>query len=276
MIDAPYVAQLSSPAGTSPIPFRGAGFLPADSPKPILSWIATLLVLCIWQSSSMLGWISPTFLPGPIAILSALGDLAVSGKLWADVSASLIRILVGWSLGTLAGLIIGISLALFAVARSIGVPLISALFPVPKIALLPLFIIWLGIGEGSKIFTLALAAFFPTAISTYTSIDSVPRNTIRMAQSFGVPIKSIIARVLIPGALPGIFSGMRISTALTLIVLVAAEMIGANEGIGAFVILSGSLMRSDQLLAGVVVLSILGLLIGSGISALDRTFLKWR
>jgi ABC-type nitrate/sulfonate/bicarbonate transport system permease component len=118
--------------------------------------------------------------------------------------------------------------------------------------------------------------FFPTAIATYASIDAVPRNIIRMSQVFGVPMMSIVFKTLLPGSLPGILSGMRISIATALLLVVAAEMIGAENGIGAFVMLAGNLMRSDQLLAGVVVISILGLLIGVVLSALEKSLFRWR
>src|SRR6202011_2235778 len=109
-----------------------------------------------------------------------------SGELWANLSASLQRLAIGWVAGTLAGLVVGIALGLFTLARSPGMAVVSALFPIPKIALVPLFIIWFGIGEGSKIITLAFGVFFPTVIATAGGVDNVPRSSIRMGQSFGL------------------------------------------------------------------------------------------
>jgi NitT/TauT family transport system permease protein len=139
-----------------------------------------------------------------------------------------------------------------------------------------LLILWLGIGEASKIATIALGVFFPTVIAVYSGIDGVPRNLIAMAQSFGVPWRSILWKVVLPGALPNIISGFRITSSTALILLVSAEMIGAQYGIGAFVLQAGNMMLTDQLLAGVTLLSILGLLISAGLSRLESRLLRWR
>jgi ABC-type nitrate/sulfonate/bicarbonate transport system permease component len=184
--------------------------------------------------------------------------------------------LVGWALGVVGGVALGIAIGLSTVARSIGIPGVNALFPIPKIAIMPILILWLGIGEASKVATIALGVFFPMAVSTFGAIDNVPRNLVRMAQSFGTPFLDIVRKVLLPGALPGILSGLRISASIALLLVVAAEMIGAERGIGAFVMQAGNLMQTDRLLAGVVVLSVLGLLVGTVLTRLERLLLRWR
>jgi ABC-type nitrate/sulfonate/bicarbonate transport system permease component len=256
------------------IPFRGGGFAPV--PSPVLSWLSLAVFLGAWQGVATAGWVSATFLPGPMAVGSALLEIAESGQLWADLSASLLRIGAGWAIGTALGLLAGVAMGLFSVSRSVALPAISALSPIPKVALLPLLILWFGIGEFSKIVTIAAGVFFPTAISTYTSIDSVPRNLIRMSQSFGVPALAIVRKTLLPGALPGILGGMRISIAIALLLVVTAEMIGAQNGLGAFILLQGAILRSDMLLAGVVVISVLGLLLGYLLSVVERIAFRWR
>ncbi len=173
------------------------------------------------------------------------------------------RIGSGWMLGTVAGVARRLSRSgCQALARGVGITFISALFPIPKIALLPLLILWLGIGEEPKIATIALGVFFSTAISVYSGVDAVPRNLIRMAQSFNVPFRAIVVRVIWPGALPSILAGFRITASIALLLVVSAEMIGAQYGIGAFVLQAGNLMQTDQLLAGVVILSLFGLAVG--------------
>src|SRR6185503_20135457 len=153
------------------------------------------------------------------------------------------------------GVAVGLMIGLFTVSRAVGLPLVAALFPIPKIALLPLLILWLGIGEGSKVATIALSVFFPTVIATFSGVDSVPRNLIRMAQSFNVPLWRIVWQVLVPGA---------------------AEMIGAQYGIGAFLILTGNMMQTDRFMAGVVVVSVLGLAMSIILSTVERRLLRWR
>ena len=257
-----------------PVVFRGGGFLPRTS--RLVGALGFAVVLLLWQGSLEAGWISPVFLPSPVEAARALRDLAASGELWRHLSISLYRIVLGWSFGTVAGLCVGSAMALFSLARSLGMPMISALFPIPKIALLPLLILWLGIGETSKVATIGLGVFFPTAIATYSGIDNVSRTLIRMAQSFGVPFGAIVRKVALPGALPSILSGMRISASIALLLVVSAEMIGAESGIGAFVLSAGNLMQTDQLVAGVAVLSVLGLLVGAALSAAEKALLSWR
>jgi len=261
-------------ADTRPVKFRGAGFVPRTG--RYAGWIALLLVIGLWQLAGSAGLVNPLFLPAPLVIGRAIYQLAISGPLWHHLSASLMRIGVGWVLGTVAGIGIGFAIGLFTVARSVGTTFISALFPIPKIALLPLLILWLGIGEEPKIATIALGVFFSTAISVYSGVDAVPRNLIRMAQSFNVPFHAIVRRVIWPGALPSILSGFRITASVALLLVVSAEMIGAEFGIGAFVLQAGNLMQTDQLLAGVVILSLFGLAVGRLINLLETRLLHWR
>jgi ABC-type nitrate/sulfonate/bicarbonate transport system permease component len=257
-----------------PVEFRGGGFAPKAG--RYAGWMALALVIGFWQLAGSVGWINPIFLPTPSAIALAIYQLAVSGALWHHLFYSLMRIGAGWLLGTVAGVIVGFAIGLSGLARGVGITFISALFPIPKIALLPLLILWLGIGEEPKIATIALGVFFSTAISVYSGVDNVPRNLIRMAQSFNVPFHAIVRRVIWPGALPSILAGFRITASIALLLVVSAEMIGAEFGIGAFVLQAGNLMQTDQLLAGVVILSLFGLAIGRLINWLETRLLHWR
>jgi ABC-type nitrate/sulfonate/bicarbonate transport system permease component len=234
------------------------------------------LVLAGWQAGSEARLIDPLFLPPPTAIASALNEMIWNGELAAHLRASLVRIGGGWLIGSVAGVLLGGLIGLSTLGRSAGLPFISALFPVPKIALLPLLILWFGIGESSRIATIALGVFFPMAVSTYAGVDSVPRNLIRMAQSFDVPFASIVRNVVVPATLPSVLSGLRISASIALILVVSAEMIGANTGIGALLLASGNLMQTEKLMAAIVAISVLGLLIGACISWLERVLLAWR
>jgi NitT/TauT family transport system permease protein len=256
------------------VDFRGGGFMAV--PQPLYSWIAFAGIIALWQAAISWGWIDPVFLPSPASICLSLWQLVVSGDMWKHVSISLQRIGSGWIIGTTLGLLVGVAMGLLSSARAVGMPLVSAIYPVPKIALLPLLILWLGIGESPKIVTIASGVFFPTIIATLSGVDAVPRNLIRMAQSFNLPMRSIIWKIMLPSALPGILAGFRISVSTALILVVAAEMIGAQYGIGAFLLTAGNLMQSDDLMAGVVMLSLLGLSIGAVLTILERMLLRWR
>jgi NitT/TauT family transport system permease protein len=258
----------------TPMRFRGGGFTPVS--RGWVSWVAFAGVLAVWQFASQAGLINPLFLPSPAQVGLALRDLLIGGDLLRHLAASLQRLGAGWLIGTVAGLCAGGLIGLSWIGRSAGLPFISAFFPIPKIALLPLLILWFGIGEASKVATIALGTFFPIAISAYVGIDNVPRNLIRMAQSFNLPFAAILWKVVLPGMLPSLIGGLRISASVALILLVSAEMIGANVGVGAFLLSAGNLMQTDHLMAGIVVISVLGLVIGGLIGRLERTLLGWR
>jgi len=257
-----------------PVAFRGGGFAPREH---ALAGAATLIALVgLWQLGASLGVIHSLFLPAPVTIAAALYHLTISGELWQHLSASLARLAIGWTLGTVCGIAVGLAVGLWSVARSPGMAVVSALFPIPKIALVPLFIIWFGIGEGSKLATIGLGVFFPTVIATMGGVDNVPRGLIRMGQSFGLPTRTIIRSIILPGAAPAILNGFRVTASIAIVLLVAAEMIGAEQGIGAFVLSAGNLYDTDDLLAGIVVLSVLGLLVSWVIGRIERVLLAWR
>lgn len=256
------------------VAFRGGGFTVV--PKRGAAIVAFIGLIAFWELACRAGWVSPIFLPSPGNIVQALHELLATGKLWLHISESLRRLAIGWALGTVCGLVLGFAIGVWSLSRAVGLPLVSALFPIPKIALLPLLILWLGIGEPSKVATIALGVFFPTVIATFSAIDGVPRNLIRMGQSFNLPAIDVLRKIVLPGALPGILAGFRITASIGLILLVSAEMIGAEYGIGAFILQAGNLMQTDQLLAGVVMLSILGLVIGTALTRLEAWLLRWR
>ena len=256
------------------VPFRAGGFAPRSVPAVGAGTLIGLILL--WQGAASAGWIGSLFLPPPLAIAGALGQLAQSGELWRHMSASLERLAIGWAAGTGAGLVLGVAIGIFTIARSPGMAVVSALFPIPKIALVPLFILWFGIGEGSKIMTLAFGVFFPTVLTTAAGVDAVPRSLVRMAQAFGLGRWAILRHVILPGALPAVLTGFRVTSSIAIILLVAAEMIGAERGIGAFVLQAGNLYDVENLMAGIVVLSALGLTVAWVLGRLERALLVWR
>jgi len=256
------------------VPYRGGGFAPR--PQRIVAPVLFIALIAFWETGSRMGWISPIVLPAPSEAFNAFKELFVSGQLGLHLSASLQRLVIGWVCGTILGLAFGFAAGLFTMARGGIVPFVAAIFPIPKIALLPLFIIWFGIGEESKIATILFGTFFPTVIAVYGGVDNVDRCLIRMGQSFNLSWWSIVRKIILPGALPAILSGFRISVSIAIILLVAAEMIGAEYGIGAYVLLAGNLMAMDQLVAGVAMLSCLGLSLSWVIGRAEKYFLNWR
>ncbi|NVK33969.1 MAG: ABC transporter permease [Rhodobacteraceae bacterium] len=254
--------------------FRGGGFSPDDRRWVGLVVFALLIGVVEWGTRT--GWISSLTLPRPSDVLETLVELYSSGMLFQHLGLSLSRLVIGASLGALVGVSVGIAIGLFSFVRSGLVPVTAALFPIPKIALLPLFVIWFGIDEGSKYALIAFGTFTPTVVATYGAVDNVDRSLIRMGQSFGLSWFSIVRKIVLPGAMPGILSGLRISLAIAIILLVAAEMLGAQYGIGAYILEAGSLYDLERLFAGVMILSLLGIIVSTAIGMIEKKILSWR
>ncbi|MGR3760136.1 ABC transporter permease [Roseobacteraceae bacterium NS-SX3] len=257
-----------------PVPFRGGGFAPM--PRRWAGFVVFAMLLALAELGTRQGWISPLTLPRPSDVVATLGELYASGLLWAHLGVSLSRLAVGAAIGASAGISIGILIGLFSYVRAGLVPLVAALFPIPKIALLPLFVIWFGIDEGSKYALIAFGTFTPTVVATYGAVDNVDRTLIRMGQSFNLTWLSIVRKIVLPGAMPGILSGLRISLAIAIILLVAAEMLGAEYGIGAYILEAGSLYDLERLFAGVAILSLLGVGVSAAIGLVEKRLLRWR
>lgn len=167
-------------------------------------------------------------------------------------------------------------IGLFSYIRAGLVPLVAALFPIPKIALLPLFVIWFGIDEMSKYMLIAFGTFTPTVVATYGAVDNVDRSLVRMGQSFGLGWWSIVRKIILPAAFPAILSGLRVSISIAIILLVAAEMLGAQFGVGSYILEAGSLYDLEKLFAGVTILSVMGLIVNFIIGQIEKRFLTWR
>lgn len=257
-----------------PVSFRGGGFAPKS-----VRWIGAVVfiaLIAVAEIGTQTGWISALTLPKPSDVLDTFVQLYQSGLLWKHLTPSLTRLLVGALLGVSVGISVGVLIGLFSYVRSGLVPLVAAIFPIPKIALLPLFVIWFGIDEGSKYALIAFGTFTPTVVATYGAVDNVDRTLIRMGQSFGLSWWSIVRKIVLPGAMPGILSGLRISLAIAIILLVAAEMLGAEYGIGAYILEAGSLYDLERLFVGVAILSLLGIGVSAAIGAIERYLLRWR
>ena len=256
------------------VPFRASGFSPRQRP-----WIgaATITVLVLaWQAGSASGLIPALFLPSPLGVLAAGVDMLRTGELLTHLVTSLGRILLGFGLGALGGVSVGLAVGVFSLAEAVGNPLIAATFPIPKIALLPLLILWLGIGEASKVAVIMLGVFFPMAINTYTGVRHADSQLLRAAVSFGAGRWSLIRKVMLPSALPMIFAGLKLGAGTSLLLLVAAEMIAANSGIGYLILNAQNLMETTTLMVGIVLLSLLGLVSHWLLTRLERVAIPWK
>ncbi|MEE9322698.1 MAG: ABC transporter permease [Granulosicoccus sp.] len=269
-----YPGDTGQPHTRRVVEFRGGGFAPTHK-----KWVGLIVfagIIIFLEAATRIGWITSLTLPRPSDVLTTFVDLWSSGLLWKHLLPSISRLLVGASIGAVAGIGVGILIGLFSYIRAGLIPLVAAIFPIPKIALLPLFVIWFGIDETSKYALIAFGTFTPTVVATYGAVDNVDRSLIRMGQSFSLSWFSIVTKIVLPGAMPGILSGLRVSFAIAIILLVAAEMLGAEYGIGAYILEAGSLYDLERLFVGVAILSLMGLCISTLIGWLESWLLAWR
>ncbi len=232
-------------------------------------------LLAVWEIIARMGWVSPLFLPAPTTIVTDGWAMLVNGEIIDNLFASLYRIVLGYVLGASFGIIIGLLLGFSRWADAIGTPVVYSIYPIPKIALLPLFILWLGIGELSKVTIIALGVFFPVVINTYSGVKNVDEMLIKAAVTFGSNHLNVIRKVILPGSLPMIFAGLKLAAGTSLLLLVAAEMIAAQQGIGSMVLHYGNLMITSKLMVGVLILSLLGLTFNRTLQWLEKKLLPW-
>lgn len=242
-----------------------------------LTLLPFAIVVVLWQLASLVGFFDPLLIPGPAAVASALWDgLVTSGTMWPDVMATLLRAIVGLVIGCVTGLIIGVLMGQAKWIAHLLEPLISFAFPMPKLALLPLFIVLFGIGEFSLIVMVTLGAFFPMVVNTYAGVSSVSRVLLWNSMTLGANRFQQLRTVILPAALPHIMSGVRVAGGVAFLLVVAAEMITANDGLGYLIIFSQRNYRPDLVIAGILATAALGFFIDRILVGSSRALLHWQ
>jgi len=245
--------------------------------EKILPALSIVVFLVAWQLFVDIRNIPPIYLPSPVAIVRALFEMAEDGTLFYNLGATLLRILVGFLLATVIGIFFGIVMGMSRLFERIVDPWIAALYPLPKISLIPLLIIWLGTGEAYKIVISAVTAFFPIVMSTYAGVRQVDRGLIKAAEDLGANRRQAQISVVLPAAIPTIFAGLQLGMGVTIILVVAAEMIGGSSsgGMGNLLIQAGQVMETEKVFAALVVLTLMGAFIMKGQQWLDRRLAPW-
>lgn len=246
----------------------------AEKTLPALS---VILFLVAWQLFVDLRGIPPIYLPSPLVILRALVDMVEDGSLFSNLGATLLRIAVGFLLAAVVGILFGVMMGMWRLVERIADPWIAALYPLPKISLIPLLIIWLGTGEAYKIVISAVTAFFPIVMSTYAGVRQVDRGLIKAAEDLGASRRQTQLNVVLPAAIPTIFAGLQLGMGVTIILVVAAEMIGGSSqgGMGNLLIQAGQVMDTEKVFAALIVLTLMGAIIMKGQQWLDRKLAPW-
>ena len=242
----------------------------------ILGGGAVLLVLGIWQAFWSAGKISPLFLSGPSAIAKQFWETLRHGTLLADMGYSGLNFLIGFALALVSGVVIGVIVGWYRRARMLFDPFLNALYATPRIAMVPMIIIWFGVGMWSKVFIVFLSAFFPVLVNTVGGIRNIDADLLRAARAFCASDWQIFKTVAIPGAVPFILTGVRQGVALGLIGVVVGEMFGGSQGVGFMVAYGGQTFNTDTLFVGVLIIAFAGILLTSLAEKLERRFSRWR
>lgn len=242
--------------------------------KAILRLYPIGLILLVWELSTRAKLVDPMFLP-PLS--AALVDFwANLGLLMQDALSSLMRAGAGLLIGGGIGLVVGMAMARSKLAESFFDPLISALFPTPKLALFPLLMVWLGLGNGSKIALVALTAFFPIVINTYSGMKGVDKFLIWNARTKGASSFQVLTRVMAPAALPFIFAGVRIATSFSFLLVVAAEMLGSTDGLGFRILYAQRTFEANTMYAAILFVAVLGYVVDRIVGLIGRRLLAWQ
>lgn len=242
----------------------------------ILGGTAVVVALAAWQWLWSAGKISPLFFTGPSAVVSRFIEEWTNGRLKADLAYSGTNFLIGVGMAIAAGVVTGVIIGWYKRLAMIAEPFLTALYSTPRVALIPLILIWFGIGMWSKVFIVFINAFFPVLINTIGGVRAADRDLLRAARAYCASDWQIFTTVVIPGAVPFILTGVRQAVALGLIGVVVGEMFGGSEGIGYMVNYGGQTFQTDTVFMGVVLIALAGIVLTWFAERLERHFSRWR
>ncbi len=243
--------------------------------RAILPWLLPIGILVAWEVSARVGWLSSRILPEPFAVLRAGITLAVSGELWQHVKVSALRAFTGFAIGGGLGLVLGLLTGSF---RKLEVALdttLQMIRNIPPLALIPLVILWFGIDETAKLFLISFGVFFSVYINTFHGIRSVDPALIEMGRSYGLKGWSLYREIILPGALSSILVGVRYALGFMWVILIVAETISAQAGIGYMTMNAREFLQTDVVLLGILLYAVLGKLADVAARLLERRWLKW-
>ena len=242
----------------------------------ILGGTAVVLVLALWEFVWYKQWVSPLFFSGPSAIAKQFWFLLTNGSLRADILFSGKNFVLGLSAATVTGVVLGVLIGWYRRLRMIFDPFLNALYATPRLAMIPLIIIWFGIDWKSKVFIVFMASFFPILVNTVAGVRSLDADLLRAARAFCASDWQIFKTIALPGSVPFILTGIRQGVAMGLVGVVIGEMFGGSEGVGFLVAYGGQTFQTDTVFVGVLIIALSGMLLTFLTERLERRFSRWR
>jgi len=243
--------------------------------RRLLPWLLPLALLIGWQAASSLGWLSSRVLPAPADVLRAAWQLTLSGELWTHVKVSAGRALLGLAIGGGLGLALGLLTGSVRTCETLLDTTVQMVRNIPALALIPLVILWFGIDESAKVFLISVSVFFPIYLNTFHGIRNVDPQLIEMGRTYGLTRWGLYREVVLPGALSSILVGLRFSLGLMWVILIVAETISAQSGIGYLTMNAREFLQTDVVLVGILLYALLGKLADLFARALERGWLRW-
>ena len=265
------LVEVGSPEATASAP--RAAIMAVDPASSVLS---PVLLLLLWEVLARVGVIDIRFFPAPSNIFATLGEMIRAGELWTHVSASLQRIGIGFLIGAVPGVIVGLAMGLFSPIRAVIQPLVDSTFPIPKIAVLPLFILIFGIGEESKYAIIATAVIYLVLINTAAGVKNIDRIYLDVGENFHARRLMMFTDVALPGALPMIAAGLKLGMGVALLVIVAAEFVGAKSGLGYLIWTSWQVFQVEKMYVGLLVIAVVGFASAILLNYLERWLIPWK
>ncbi len=241
----------------------------------ILSWVAPLVLLLAWETLAQVGWLEPHVMPAPSRVLFAAYDLTLNGSLLNDLGVSLLRAATGFAIGGFTGFTLGTFVGFSRIAEAAIDRSVQMIRAIPFLAMLPLVIVWFGVGEAQKIFLVSLGVAFPIYINTTLGIRQIDPKLVELGRVQGLGTVQLIRRIILPGALPSILTGVRYSLATAWLALVVAETIGAQSGIGFLAMDAREFLRTDVIVLTIVIYAIIGVLADAIARYLEGRLLAW-
>ena len=255
---------------------RRGGWLSPRGRDRLLAVATPLILLAIWEGFARLEVIDVRFFPPPSAIIEQMVVLMSTGELWTHLIASMRRLFIGFWVGLVPALVLGVLMGLSRPVRAALGPLVSGTYPIPKSALLPLILLIFGLGETSKVVMVAIGVFYPVVLNTVAGVMQVAPMYYDVSKNFGASRWQVFKTVAVPGAMPSIMTGVELGAGLGLILIAIAEMIGANSGLGFMIWNAWQLYSVETMYVGLLVIAIIGYVLSLLLAEVSRLLMPWR
>ncbi|PYE24815.1 sulfonate transport system permease protein [Paraburkholderia silvatlantica] len=239
------------------------------------SWAIPALIFVLWEIAARVGWLTPQVLPAPSSVAATAWNLARNGDLFVHLGVSLLRAMTGFLIGSAIGLVLGVLVGFSRLAQALIDRSIQMVRAIPFLAMLPLVIVWFGVGEVAKIFLVALAVLFPIYINTMLGIRQIDPKLMELASVIGMKWPAVVRRIILPGAMPAILTGVRYALAHAWLALVIAETLATTKGIGFLAMDAREFLQTNVILLTMIIYAIIGVAADALVRSLEARFLSW-